>query len=143
MTTLLLLTALAAPVSHTFEVLPPGSETVLDTGEKVRYYGLAEFLELVAADAELKKLRLDVGDLQLVLEKRELTILHKDHVIKLLEEDKGILRTRGLRLEGKWHKCEEDLVAAVGGPVWPYAVAIAGALVGVVGATAYLVERAK
>jgi len=132
----------AAPRTIEFKLLSPGHALTLNDGIKVRYYMLSEYLELNRFDQELVKLRADfqdLGDLNGKL-KVQLDVL-EFKLIPTLESDKEILRKRGVRLDEKWTKCEEDLVEAKSGPIWPYVVGIAGVVVGAVGLGMYIGEK--
>jgi hypothetical protein len=101
-----------------------------------RGFTFDEYLVLLQMDADLKLLRDQAAQRFTLVEEISLQwkqlLSEKDLVIASLERDKGILSSRGVRLEEKWDQCEKSLVEASGGPIWPYIVAIAGVGVGVV-----------
>lgn len=116
-----------------FKLLPPGHDgQVKDVGQ-ARYYLLDEYLELAVFDKELVKLRADLQDLGDINAKLELQLKEKDKEIASLDRDKNILARRGMRLEKKLYKCEEEVIELAGGPIWPYIVAIVGGAVGIAG----------
>lgn len=115
------------------KIIPPGHTLTMNSGVKVRYYLLNEWLQLAEADAELFKLRTDIQDLGDINNKLKIQMDGLERIIRTLESDKIILRDRGLRLEKNWYRCESDLIKASGGPVWPYFVAIGGVIVGILG----------
>lgn len=136
--------AVAAPRIVEFKLLSPGHALTLNDGIKVRYYRLSEYLELNRFDQELVKLRADLqdfGDLNNKLKTQVDVLEHK--LIPTLENDKEILRKRGLRLNEKWEKCEEARVDAEGGSILSYVVGAVGAALGIVGVTMWAVESAK
>ena len=118
-----------------FKILPPGHETQLPgtPPTRVRYYLFKEYLQLAQFDAELTKLRLDAADLTAKAEWLKKELAAKDDIIKTLEDDKRILTTRSLRLDGNWKKCEDDLVKCSSPCIWPYIVGAVGAVIGLVG----------
>ena len=62
----------------------------------------------------------------------------KDKIILTLEKDRDTYKARSERLQGKWDKCEGDLVDASSGPVWPYILAAVGAGLGILGAGLFI-----
>ena len=135
MTALLLCAVLANPTTIEFKLIPPGHDGQVQGVGRARYYLLDEYLKLAEFDAELVKLRFDVKDLQDIVDKQEKQLEDKDKAIATLESDKEILAKRALRLDGELDQCEKDKIELAGGPIWPYVVAIGGAVLGIVGAT--------
>jgi len=102
---------------------------------------LDEYLELAGFDSELFQLRNDVDihiEMQETLQRQ---VVGLTEVNQTLHSNNLILKRRADRLEKKWEECEGDLVSAAGGPMLPYIVGIGGAVLGIVGLTAYLVSR--
>lgn len=129
----------AAIMRVEFKLLPPGHILTLNDGIKVRYYKLSEFLQLVAFDKELVKLRADIQDMGDINNKLKIQMqVLETRLIPSLEHDKEILRKRGLRLENNWHKAEKELIDVSGGPIWPYIVGAAGVVVGAVAIGMYV-----
>ena len=125
-----------------FKLLPPGNLGVVE-GVKLRVYTLDEWLTLAAFDGELVKLRADVTDYKSITDKLKAVIVEKDKQFSTLEEDKGILLRRGLRLDGELEECEKKVIDLAGGPIWPYIVGAVGAVVGIVGVTMWAVGPAR
>jgi len=122
-----------------FKLLPPGQGLTLNDGIKVRYYRLPDYLKLAEFDKELVKLRADIQDMGDINQKLKIQMeTLETKLIPTLENDKDILRKRGIRLEDKWQQCEESLVKAEGGPIWPYIVGAAGVIVGAVAVGMYV-----
>lgn len=138
-TVLMLATMLAqpAPAKTTieFHLLPPGHELVLEDGKKVRYYLLHEWLELAAADLQLRKLKEEVELKDKLVLDLEVKVKAKDTQITELTGNLQACDGQSARRLGKYQQCEKDLVDAQSGPIWPYVVGAAGAIVGIVGAT--------
>lgn len=122
-----------------FKLLPPGNGFTMNDGIKVRYYKLADYMKLAEFDKELVKLRADIQDMGDINQKLTIQLeVLETKLIPTLESDKEILQKRGLRLEEKWQKCEDELVKAEGGPIWPYIVGAAGVIVGAVAVGMYV-----
>jgi hypothetical protein len=122
-----------------FELLPPG-ELVEVRGEKMRGYLLHEWLELAQADLELVRLRKDANDFQTIIDEQGELIESQAAIIKTLEDDKKILTRQKYRCDVSLKKCEEEVISSAAGPWWMYVVAIAGSVIGIVGATAWVVR---
>jgi len=136
--TLLFCPSLRAQTEVKFRLLPPGKALVLKDGTKARYYLLEEWLELAAADAELLRLRAEVPDLEALTKNLQGQLEAKEQEIASLEDDVETWKGSAERRKTKWEECEKARAAEAGGPLWPYFVAIAGAVVGIVGTTLYL-----
>jgi hypothetical protein len=122
-----------------FKLLPPGNGFTMNDGIKVRYYKLADYMKLAEFDKELVKLRADIQDMGDINQKLKVQLeTLETKLIPTLENDKEVLRKRGLRLEGKWQECEKARVEAEGGPIWPYIVGAAGVIVGAVAVGMYV-----
>lgn len=127
-----------APVKVEVFFMAPGQKVWIPPPVNAwgRGFTLDEYLVLLQMDADLKLLRDQAAQRFTLVEEISLQwkqiLSQKDLVIASLERDKAILGSRGTRLEEKWDQCEQSLVEASGGPVWPYIVAIAGVGVGVV-----------
>lgn len=132
----------SAKTTVEFKLMPPGEQGLIGT-DRAQCYRLELYLELAAFDAELMKLRADVLDLKDLNTKLELKLKEKDKVIAALESDKDILTKRGIRLQDKWDKCEDEVIELSGGPIWPYVVGIAGVVVGAVGLGMWLGSPSK
>jgi hypothetical protein len=125
--------AAGQPTVVEFKILSPGHALTLNSGTKVRYYKLTEFLKLAEFDKELVKLRADVQDLGNLNNKLKIQLrVLETKLIPTLEHDKELLYKRSDRLEERWHKAEKELVKASGGPIWPYVVGAVGIAVGAV-----------
>jgi hypothetical protein len=118
-----------------FQVMSPGHEGVVPSVGKIRYYLLDEYLQLAAFDSELFKLRSDsenYKEIELELKKQ---LAAKDSVASTLKSDLEVFKARADRVDLNLKKCEVALAKASKPPVWPYALAAGGSLLGVVGAT--------
>lgn len=124
-----------------FKLMPPGSTGQVAKVGRVQYYLLDDYLKLAAFDAELVRLRLDVKDQALIIEKLELQVKDKDAIIATLEKDKDILSKRALRLDGELDECEKKVIDLAGGPIWPYVVGAVGAALGIAGGVAWLTSQ--
>jgi len=131
-----------AQVVVEFKLLPPGELGVV-SGEKHRIYTFDEWLVLAEFDAELVKLRADVKDHEAIVKKLEAVVTEKGKQISSLEKDKDILSKRSLRLDGELEECEKKVIDLAGGPIWPYIVGAAGAVVGIVGITMWATGTAS
>jgi hypothetical protein len=123
-----------------FDVLPPG-KAVEVAGEEMRGYTLEEWLELAEADAELRKLRGDVKDLQAIVERLEDVQDQQGVVIRAIAADAEIYLRRSERCDKALKGCEIRLVKDAGGAWWSYTAAAVGAVVGVLGAVAWASSR--
>lgn len=129
---LLLCSNANAKVTVEFKLLPPGELGLVD-GNKMRVYNLDEWLALAKFDAELVKLRADVGDYTGIVERLEKQLGEKDKQIASLDRDKGVLANRITRQDENLDKCEKEVIDLAGGPIFPYIVGGVGAVVGIVG----------
>jgi hypothetical protein len=127
-----------AQVRVEFKLLPPGELALVD-GNKMRVYGLDEWLALAKFDAELMKLRADIVDYTGIVERLEKQLVEKDKQIASLERDKGVMVNRSERLDKELDKCEGEVIELAGGPIWPYIVGGTGAVVGIIGAVMWAV----
>lgn len=139
MTILLLAALVAAPVEIEVHYIPLGEPVKLTTGEDVRCYSFSEYTRLLMLDGELWSL---TGELETYrdMDSRYVDLLNqKDVIIKTLQDDKTVLSAQLKRAEENWHAAEARTIAA-SGSTWPYIVAAGGAVVGIVGATLFLVS---
>jgi hypothetical protein len=138
--------SVGAPTAVDVHYMPLGTELQLTLGgkkERVRYFTFEEYRLLLMLDGALwdANRRLDIyKDIDL---KYAGIIKQKDKIIALLQDDKRILLERSLRLEKNWHKAEEELVDAAGGPWWTYALGITGGVALIVGGTMILVSQTR
>jgi len=114
-------------------------ELQLELGkELVRYFTLEEFKVLMDVDFRLQAADRQIEVYSDIDVKYGDIVKKKDEIITGLERDKEVLGARSLRMEDNWHKAEKLAIENAGGPIWPYIVAAAGAVVGIVGVTLYL-----
>jgi len=131
-----------APTEVEIHIMPPGSPVVSD-GVRFQGFTFNEYKLLLQMDNELhlarKQIKL-VGDLELQF---EAALQAKDQVIVTLRQDVETYETRSERLDGKWKKCEEDLVEVSGGSWVPWVIAGVGAAIGILGAGLFIGSELK
>jgi len=113
--------------------MPPGKLVRLPDGLRLMCFDIDEYKTLLEMDNHLYTVNRQFKLLTDAEINYQNILVEKEAIIGTLESDKEILATRGLRLEEKWQTCEEDLVDAQSGSVWPYVLAAAGAAIGVAG----------
>jgi len=142
MTAFLVVVVLAqASPAEQVKYMPLGTAlelTLEGAPEVVRYFRLSEYKLLLQLDFRLQDAEVQL-DIYADIDKKYGEIIEeKDKEITTLKEDKQILADRSVRMEEKWHAAEKLAIENAGGPIWPYIVAAAGAVVGIVGVTLYL-----
>jgi hypothetical protein len=123
------------PVEIEIFFMAPGEVVKLKSGKLGRGYNLKEWMNLVRIDNALQSSQSQLYLIDDIKLQWTNVLGQKDDIIVTLEADKSILADRSLRLEGKWETCEEDLIGASSGPIWPYVVGIVGGAVGIAGAS--------
>lgn len=123
------------PVEIELFFMAAGEPVKLKSGVLGRGYTLKEWMNLVRIDNALHATQSQLHLLDDIKLQWTNIIGQKDGIIATLEADKEILASRSLRLEGKWEKCEDDLIDSSSGPIWPYVVGIVGSVIGIAGAS--------
>lgn len=131
---------LGDPVKVELHLMPPGTPLTLETGEEVRYFTFEEYKELLKMDAELWELKKQIELYSSIEERYKALLAEKSFMIEALEAERAILVARAERLRNRWKDCEEDLIDASGGSVWPWVTGAVGAVLGVIGLTLWLAD---
>jgi hypothetical protein len=142
MTTLLLAVLLSQTTpAEQVKYMPLGTPlelTLEGAPEVVRYFRLPEFKLLIDTDFRLQSAEKQLSIYLDIDTKYGKIIEEKDKTISRLENDKEILNQRAQRLDTQWREAEKLAIENAGGPWWPYILAGAGAVLGIVGVTLYL-----
>lgn len=133
----------AAPVEVEIHYMPPGTELTLSDGLRVKYFVLAEYKLLLQMDGELWTANKNLALYQDIDLKYVGLLNQKDQIIAAYKSDREVLDERLKRTEGLWQDAEKRVIANAGGPIWPYIVGAAGAVVGIVGATLWASTQVK
>jgi len=122
-----------APAQVEIHYMPPGTSLKLQGGQRVKYYTFDEYKLLLTLDGDLWTANQQLETLgELKLSWNNL-LEQKDKVITTLQTDVTTFQGRAVRLQGKWDTCEDSLVKASGGSIWPWVIAGTGVVVGIVG----------
>jgi hypothetical protein len=132
---ILALSISAAPVEVEVHYMPLGTPLTLQGGEQVRYFRFDEYKLLLQLDGDLWSINRSLVLYKDIDSKYQGILAQKDSIIEAYGNDRRVLDERLKRSDENWRNAEKKLVAASGGPVWPYIVAAGGAVVGIVGAT--------
>ena len=128
------LSARKTPVEIELHYMPPGRLKLMsDSGLRAMCFDIEEYKILLEMD---NSLHTTSRAFQLVSGAEihyQNILIEKETIIRTLVSDKELLAERARRLEEKWQTCEEELVEAQSGSIWPYVLAAAGAAVGVAG----------
>lgn len=146
MTALLLAILLSAPTEVEIHFMPPGTPLELKlegVKTRVQYFTFDEYKLLLKMDQDLWDAMERLRIYKDIDKKYEKIIEQKDTIIGTLQSDIEVKNARIARVEELWHKAEKEAIDNAGGPIWPYVVGAAGAVVGIVGATLYLSERLR
>ena len=134
---------LAAPVVAEIHYMPPGHKVWIQPPVNAwgRGFDLEGYKLLLKLDSDLWEANKQLEDFDSIVGHYKDVIVEMDRIVAGLKEDRVIFGARAERLGTSLKTCEDDLVEAAGGPVWPYIVAAGGALFGVVGMTYGLARR--
>lgn len=122
------------PVMIEIHYMPPGRLMFLpESGLEFMCFNIDEYKFLLMMDNELHTVSRQFELLSNAEIDYQNILVKKEEVIGTLESDKALLAKRCLRLEGQWQTCEEELIEASSGSVWPYILAATGAVIGIAG----------
>jgi hypothetical protein len=134
------------PAQLELHYMPTGTDLQLELGgkkERVRYFTFEEYKLLLKLDGDLFDAHRTIDIYKDIDLKYAGIVKQKDEIIATLQADKVTLTERSKRLEEKWHKAEEDLVDAAGGPWWTYVIGIGGGVALIVGGVLIAVGSAQ
>lgn len=146
MTALLLASLLMASPVDGLKFMPKGTPLRLWVNgnfERVQYFRLGEYKLLMKMDLDLQKAQKNLEIYSDLDFKYVNLVEQKDVIIRTLEDDLKVKNERLNRVEGLWHLAEKKAIENAGGPTWPYAVAGAGVVIGLIGTTLYLSTLAQ